>query len=314
MWQGEPKRVSGTESSGGKVWTWIFRVLAYVNGYPERIRLVYSPEIGESVVYDGEWKVKHSGWFKKTGISISDMFGDITDARHHLLKVRGDPSFMPYGFLSTVVKIAPDGTVNEELISFLPWEEESGLLFYIDVSKDGRLKQISEPCEVTKDGTRFKQILESDSSSGNLARDLIEIVYHMCWPVFCNKEIRIGESWADKEYLGLSIGKQEWTIMDSKYTLINFIKRDGYKCGVIGFEKTAETTILPEEDIKDGDKDITGFLLGKVKGKIIYAYEMSKVLSCKGKIFLERISRRLNLWENTEEATKLKLNFRLNGV
>lgn len=293
---------------------WMFRILAYIKGYPEKIKLVYSPEIGESVVYDGKWNLKHSGWFEKTGISISDIFGEITDGRHHLLKVQEDPSFMPYGFLSTVMKIAPDGTVNEEVISFLPWKEESGLLFYIDVSKDGRLKQISEPYGVTKDGNRFKQILESENSSGNLAKGLIEIVHHMCWPIFCNKEMRIGESWADKEYLGLSIGKQEWTRMDSKYTLINFIKRDHYKCVVIGFEKRAEATILPEEDIEDGDKDITGFLLGKVKGKIIYAYEVSKVLSCKGEIFLERISKRLNLWENTEEVTKLKLNFKLNGV
>jgi len=83
---------------------------------------------------------------------------------------------------------------------------------------------------------------------------------------------------------------------------------------VIGFEKILETTTLPEENIEEEDKDMTGFLLGKVTGKIIYAYEVSRVLSCKGEIFIERVSRRLDLWENTKEVRKLKLNFRLNGV
>lgn len=102
--------------------------------------------------------------------------------------------------------------------------------------------------------------------------------------------------------------------MHSKYTLANFIKRGRYKCAVIKFEKIVETTILPEEDIEGEGQDTSRFLLAKGEGKIIYAYEVSKVLSCKGKIFLEGTSRRLNLWQKVEKKTKLKLNFKLCGT
>lgn len=43
----------------GTISFWMFRILAYIKGYPERIKLVYSPEIGESVVYKkGKGKIK----------------------------------------------------------------------------------------------------------------------------------------------------------------------------------------------------------------------------------------------------------------
>ena len=231
--------------------------------FPESLRLVYQPEAGTSTTYKMEVKActKLIGMEKEIPLGVpqeSTTFGRFVFS-DKILDVSAEEKIQEE-LTYTDVQLEMEVEGRRQSLPFAHKLEGKSILMEID--KKGRV--IS-----TKGLEQFSEEL----------KDLrIQDMYIQLRPIFPDRELKVGDSWENQTESAIPIaGMLIRTKIEGKYTLSGFKEMGSNLCVVIGVNLgiyTIGKTVKKERGV-----DIDIDMEGKGEGKILYAFEDSRLFS-----------------------------------
>ena len=231
--------------------------------FPESLRLVYQPEVGTSTTYEMEVK----GFAKLIGME-KEIYPTVPQESE---------TFGKFIFSDKILDVTPEGKIQEELTYSdvqLEMEVEGRRQKFSFADK---LKGKSILMEIDRDG-RVISTKGLEEFSEELKDLSIQNMYVQLRPIFPDRELKVGDSWDNRTESAIPIGGMLIrTKVEEKYTLSGFEEKGDNLCAVIGVN--LEISTIGKTVKKEGEVDIDIDMEGKGEGKILYAFEHSRLFS-----------------------------------